>query len=150
LIGPLATPSQHLNAELINALYHFWQPIQRTIESDYADMPSVTDIITPVLSKTKNTLFTVVSPLLGAIRREFSNILARMHRLNFDKPSQTEAGSSSPYMKDLGDKLAYIRGEILGPLRVGVLSKEWCGFSELSLIHIHLIACPGLSTWQDF
>lgn len=114
-----------MNAELINALYHFWQPLYRTLSSDFPGSSGIPDLVSPSVGKVRSTLFGIAAPLLGAIRREFSNILARMHKVNFDKPSQNEAGSSSPYMKDLADKLVYVRGEIFGPLKIGEMSKDW-------------------------
>jgi hypothetical protein len=33
MVGPLATPSQQSNADLITALYHFWSPLSRVMAS---------------------------------------------------------------------------------------------------------------------
>lgn len=83
------------------------------------------DLLLPAVSKLRQQLYEVASPLLSAIRRDFGAILSRMHRVNFATPSDSEAGSSSPYLKDLGDKLAFVRGELLRPLKLGEMSKEW-------------------------
>lgn len=34
--------------------------------------------------------------------------------------------STSVYMQDISDKLNFIRRQILAPLRVGEMMKEWC------------------------
>jgi len=31
LLGPLATPSQHSNADLASSLYHLWSPLNRAL-----------------------------------------------------------------------------------------------------------------------
>jgi hypothetical protein len=74
------------------------------------------------------TLYTRQSSLLlTAIRREFSLILARMHRVDFSKLSDPMAGMGgpSPYMKDLMEKMTFVRTEVLAPYNVGGLKKVW-------------------------
>lgn len=65
----------------------------------------------------------IVSPLLEAIRKDLGNILARMHRNDFASPGTTD---SSPYLKDLSDKLVFVRSELLRSLKAGEMTKEWC------------------------
>lgn len=65
-----------------------------------------------------------------AIRREFSSIIARMHRVDYSKSldingATTGGGGASGYMVDLTEKLTLVREEILGAYRVGDLAKEW-------------------------
>lgn len=64
-----------------------------------------------------------------SIRREFSAIITRMHRVDYSKKLDSNAGmsssSASAYMVDLTDKLTLVREEILGGFRVGELGKEW-------------------------
>jgi hypothetical protein len=63
-----------------------------------------------------------------AIRRDFSSIIARMHRVDYSKKldaSPMMASGASSYMVDLTEKLTLIREEMLGSYRVGDLAKEW-------------------------
>lgn len=71
------------------------------------------------------------NPLIMAIRRDFSSIIARMHRVDYSKnldangASSGGGGGASGYMVDLTEKLTLVREEILGAYRVGDLAKEW-------------------------
>lgn len=65
-----------------------------------------------------------------AIRREFSAIITRMHRVDYSKKVDPNSNSmmnssASAYMVDLTDKLTLVREEVLGGYRVGELAKEW-------------------------
>jgi hypothetical protein len=44
LIGPMSTPSQDINSELVNALYHFWAPLNKAA-LDYPQ--AVRQIVSP-------------------------------------------------------------------------------------------------------
>lgn len=44
LLGPLATPSQHQNADLTSSLYHLWLPLERAL-ADHTE--SVNEILRP-------------------------------------------------------------------------------------------------------
>lgn len=72
----------------------------------------------------------MTDPLLQSIRREVSAILARLHRValgkGLDGPMGGMGGGPSPYMKELCDKLAFIRAEPLAKFNVGDLVNEWC------------------------
>lgn len=64
-----------------------------------------------------------------AIRREFSAIITRMHRVDYSKnvdPNPMSGSGASSYMVDLTEKLTFVREELLGPFRIGDLAKEWC------------------------
>lgn len=62
-----------------------------------------------------------------AIKREFSTILARIHRVDFSKPVDPMAmgSASSPYMQDLLDKLSFLRNEVLGRSSLGDFMRQW-------------------------
>lgn len=62
-----------------------------------------------------------------AIKREFSTILARIHRVDFSKPVDPMAmgSSGSPYMQDLLDKLTFLRLEVLGRSSLGEFMRQW-------------------------
>jgi hypothetical protein len=127
LVGPVSPPSQVLNLELVNALYHFHVPLDRTL-GEYPDF--VRDLVTTSVASVRALYLEVVEPLSLAMRRETSAIVAKMHRVDFGpEGAGLTAGGSSPYMKDLADKVSYLRVEVLGALRVGELMKEWCAAS---------------------
>jgi hypothetical protein len=69
----------------------------------------------------------LVDPILVAIRRELGAIIAKLHRIDFSKPADPMAGMSgaSFYMKDLVDKLSFIKVEILSKYSVGDAGREW-------------------------
>ena len=84
------------------------------------------------MQRTRSTYLAIVNPLILAIRREFSSLLARMHRTNYyaagDGGGGVEAGGgggASAYMTDLTDKLLLVKEEILGAYRVGELARDW-------------------------
>lgn len=78
------------------------------------------------LQRTRSTYLGIVNPLILAIRREFSSLLARMHRTNYYGDDGVEAGGgASAYMTDLTDKLLLVKEEILGAYRVGELARDW-------------------------
>ncbi|CEQ40042.1 SPOSA6832_01618, partial [Sporobolomyces salmonicolor] len=127
LLGPLATPSQHQNADLASSLYHLWLPLDRAL-AEHTE--SVREVLRPSVNRLRSTYLGIANPLIMAIRREFSSLLARMHRVDYSKELDLAsgpmmAGGASSYMVDLTDKLALIKEEILGAYRVGELAKEW-------------------------
>lgn len=68
--------------------------------------------------------------MISAIRRDLASIIARLHRVDFsDKAAfdpMSQAGGPSGYMKDLVDKLEFVRTQILARYSVGALNTEWC------------------------
>lgn len=76
-----------------------------------------------------NDLFTqIVGPLLSAINKELSAIISKMHRTDFAKagdPMAGMGGGASPYVKEITEKLTFVKYEILGRWNVGTLSREW-------------------------
>jgi hypothetical protein len=69
----------------------------------------------------------LVDPVLVAIRRELSAIIARLHRIDFGKnvDPMSGMGGASLYMKDLAEKLSFIKGEILSKYNVGETGRIW-------------------------
>jgi conserved oligomeric Golgi complex subunit 5 len=68
----------------------------------------------------------IVDPLLAAIRRDLAAIIAKLHRIDFGQ-SDPMAGmnGTSLYMKDLVEKLSFIKVEILSKFNVGTASRAW-------------------------
>ena len=65
---------------------------------------------------------------MTAIRRELGAIIAWLHRIDFGKTQDSMAGMSggpSLYMKDLVEKLAFVKGEVLSKFAVAEEEREW-------------------------
>lgn len=57
-----------------------------------------------------------------------SAIISRVHRVDFSDGMDTMArgmGGPSSYLKDLAEKIGFIRTEILGKFNVGELGQTW-------------------------
>ncbi|KAJ7188486.1 hypothetical protein C8R46DRAFT_1157508 [Mycena filopes] len=124
LMGPSATPQQVSNGSLASCLYHCWSRLEK-LGDEHAE--SVVVVIKPSIQNIYQAYQRLVDPVLVAIRRELSAIIAKLHRIDFSKPADPMAGMSgaSFYMKDLVDKLSFIRIEILSKFSVGDAGREW-------------------------
>ncbi|KAF5370568.1 hypothetical protein D9758_002084 [Tetrapyrgos nigripes] len=124
LSGPSASPAQILNGSLASCLYHCHARLLRLSE-EHTD--AVIQILNPSIEKVRNTYERLVDPLLTAIRRELGSIIARLHRMDFGKSLDSMAGmgGSSFYMKDLVEKLTFIKNEVLTKFAVGEDGQKW-------------------------
>lgn len=69
-----------------------------------------------------------MDPVLSAVRREVGAIVAKLHRMDFSDnvdPMAAMGGGASPYMKDLSEKLTFVKMEVLSQFNVPELSREW-------------------------
>ena len=73
----------------------------------------------------------VIDDLMTSIRRDLGSTIARLHRIDFGKAVGTQPGlgGSSLYIKDLVDKLNYIKTEILSRFNIGDAGKDWRVFA---------------------
>ncbi|KAJ6593688.1 Golgi transport complex subunit 5-domain-containing protein [Mycena capillaripes] len=124
LMGPSATPQQVSNGSLASCLYHCWSRLEK-LGDEHAE--SVVSIVKPSIQNIHQAYQRLVDPILVAIRRELGAIIAKLHRIDFSKPADPMAGMSgaSFYMKDLVDKLSFIKVEILSKFNVGEAGREW-------------------------
>nr|ODN79109.1 hypothetical protein L203_06087 [Cryptococcus depauperatus CBS 7841] len=127
LIGPNATPAQHVNAQLVGCLYQCWLNLWY-VKQEFVG--KVWEIINPSIDLIESTFNRVTDSLDVAIRKEIASILSRIHRVDFAKPVDPmsmgmDSGGGSPYMQDLIDKLGYVKGEILGRMGLGEFMKNW-------------------------
>ncbi|KAF7792362.1 hypothetical protein EIP86_003398 [Pleurotus ostreatoroseus] len=126
LLGPGPTPQEVINGQLGTCLYHCWARLSKLSE-EYPS--SVMKVLTPSITKLRRTFDNVIDPLLAAVRREASAILAKLHRMDFGKdsadPMAAMGGGASPYMKDLAEKLALVKNEILNQFNIPELLREW-------------------------
>lgn len=69
----------------------------------------------------------IMDPLTVAIRRELSAIIAKLHRIDFAKPLDSNAGmgGSSLYIKELTEKLTFIKSEIINRYSLGDYGRKW-------------------------
>ncbi|KAI0695938.1 Golgi transport complex subunit 5-domain-containing protein [Cerioporus squamosus] len=125
LVGPVATAQQVLNGQLATCVYHCWSRLDR-LREEYPG--KVSTILEPVTSKLRDAFDKIVDPLLAAIRRELAAITAKLHRMDFGAafdPAAGMGGGPSPYMKDLAEKLAFVKTEILAQYAVPEASRQW-------------------------
>ena len=122
LVGPTATPSQQLNAELVNALYHFWASLHAVLD-DHS--PSVREQISEPIASARTTYLGIVAPLLQAIRRDLVAVIGKVHRIDFNVAAGAGGSVTSAYMRELCDKVAFVRLQILALYRVSVLTRGW-------------------------
>lgn len=80
---------------------------------------------------------TLVSPMQQAIQREISAILAKLHRINFGQEGTMPNGSSL-CLRELAEKLNFIKSEIVGVYDIGEAGRAWyvytavfCSFPRL-------------------
>ncbi|KZT41531.1 hypothetical protein SISSUDRAFT_1059461 [Sistotremastrum suecicum HHB10207 ss-3] len=124
LTGPVASPQQLLNIQLTTALYHCWARLD-TLGNEYP--PAIVSILSPAVKKLKDAFESIVDPLLASIRRETGAVIARLHKLNLGKSlgDAPTMGATSSYIKELSDKLVFVRGELISKFNVGELSNTW-------------------------
>jgi hypothetical protein len=142
-MGPSATPQQALNASLANCLFHCWSGLSKledeNLLSAFRVMKSSIDVCHSITSllvfithsqKLRSAYDQLVEPILTAMRRELGAIIARLHRIDFGKSADSMAGGgSSFYMKDLAEKLSFIKSEILSKYSVGEDGRAWYVYS---------------------
>ncbi|KAL4267054.1 Conserved oligomeric Golgi complex subunit 5 [Pleurotus pulmonarius] len=124
LVGPTASVQQITNGQIVNFLYHCWTRLQK-LASEYTD--SVYAILKPSIDNIQLAFQRIIDPMLIAIRREVAAIIARLHRVDLSKSidSMTGLGGASIYMKDLVEKLAFVKAEILPTINIGEITKTW-------------------------
>jgi hypothetical protein len=146
--GTVANSAQALNAQLTSALWHC-HSLMTKAESEYnerimsilrgpidvrpglafdspqtsADHGLLSGLSSQRLVKVCTTHTTA---LLTAIKRDFSNIIGRLHKVDFSKLDDPVMGGTSPYMTTLMERLTFVRVELLTPYNVGKLKKDWC------------------------
>ncbi|KAI0940406.1 hypothetical protein AcW1_003608 [Taiwanofungus camphoratus] len=125
LVGPTATPQQVLNGQLATCLYHCRSRLEK-LEDEYSD--GVLSTVKPSIANLQRAFGRIVDPLLAAIRRELGAIVAKLHRMDFSDavdPMSAMGGGPSPYMKDLVEKLTFVKTEILSQFNVPDISRHW-------------------------
>ncbi|KAH9940460.1 uncharacterized protein BXZ73DRAFT_98890 [Epithele typhae] len=122
LVGPVATAQQVLNGQLATCTYHCWARLDK-LREEYPE--KVVVILEPAISKLRATFDRVADPLLAAIRRELAAITAKLHRMDFGGADAPGGGGASPYMKDLVEKLGFVKHNVLALYAVPQAAQQW-------------------------
>ncbi|TFY53434.1 hypothetical protein EVG20_g10116 [Dentipellis fragilis] len=125
LQGPVASSQQVLNAALATFLYQCETRL-RKLEEEYPE--NVFGVLQPGIKDMQDVFGKIVDPLLAAIKRELGAIVARLHRIDFARPVDPMSagmGGSSHYVKELVEKLTFVKNEVLSKFSVGEVGREW-------------------------
>ncbi|KAJ2913475.1 hypothetical protein MD484_g6945, partial [Candolleomyces efflorescens] len=122
LFGPTATPQHELNASLATFLYQLSLRLL-LLESEHT--ASVYALVRPSIKNIQDGYETLVQPMQQAIQREISAILAKLHRIDFGQTGGGMAGGSSFCVRELSEKLAFIKGEVLDCYDLGDAGRVW-------------------------
>ncbi|KAH9991771.1 Golgi transport complex subunit 5-domain-containing protein [Russula vinacea] len=116
LSGQSASPHQVQNLSLATFLYHCGTRIQALEGEHFSDVYAV---LQPSVVTMMETYRHIVDPLLAAIKSDSGAIIAKLHR---DPIRSTDAladmGGSSAYIKEITEKLAFVKSEILHASRL--------------------------------
>ncbi|KAI9456296.1 Golgi transport complex subunit 5-domain-containing protein [Russula earlei] len=123
LIGPTATPLQVQNLSMATFLYHFGTRMHALEEEHSSDVYA---ILRPSIVNVMESYRRIVGPLLAAIKSESGAIIAKLHRepIRSAEPLADTDGSST-YVKEITEKLAFVKTEILPRLLVEEVAREW-------------------------
>lgn len=126
LIGPLANGGQIINAHIVSYLYQLVSNVEYSFDGL---SPKVQEILKLPIQTATECYRQATDSLTTAFKKDLGNIIARMHRVDFSKPvdpmSMAGGSGGSPYIKDLADKLGFIRTELLNRMSMGDFMKEW-------------------------
>lgn len=125
MIGPTATAGQMINGQVATCFYHCWTRLEK-LGDEHPE--GVYAVVKPSVKNMFQAYERIIDPILTSIRRELGAIIARLHRIDFGKsvdPMSGMGGGSSIYMKDLVEKLSFIKSEILSKLNVGDEGRTW-------------------------
>ncbi|KAF9008002.1 Golgi transport complex subunit 5-domain-containing protein [Cyathus striatus] len=124
LQGPSATPQQACNAQLASCLYQCSRRLD-SLKHEYTD--GIFYAIRPSSEAVSRAYEQLTDPLASAIRRELGAIIAKVHRIDFGQsldPRSGISGASSP-IKELTERLGFIKTELLDRYSIGDLCDEW-------------------------
>ncbi|ETW80568.1 hypothetical protein HETIRDRAFT_476235 [Heterobasidion irregulare TC 32-1] len=125
LAGPAATAAQIGNAAAATFLYHVWVRVEK-LEEEYPE--AVYEVLRPAVKDLGDAFGRIVEPLLGVVRRELSAIIAKLHKIDFAAdvdPMSGGMGGASAYVKELAEKLTFVKAEILARFNVGPAGRDW-------------------------
>ncbi|KAF8891707.1 Golgi transport complex subunit 5-domain-containing protein [Infundibulicybe gibba] len=123
LVGPTATSQQISNGQLASFLYQCWLRLNQLGEEH---SEGVMSILKPCIQNVHETYKRLMEPMETAVRRELGAIIAKLHRIDL-KNADPMAGmaGASVYMKELAEKLSFIKAEILTKYNMGDAGRLW-------------------------
>jgi hypothetical protein len=143
LSGQSVTLQQGQNLSLATFLYHCGTRVQALEGEHSSDVYAILNptvvvsarllrtLALPVTSQQKmvETYRHIVDPLLAAIKSDSGAIIAKLHRdpIRSTDPL-ADMGGSSPYVKEITEKLAFVKAEILARLSIEEVTREWFVF----------------------
>ncbi|KAF8510569.1 Golgi transport complex subunit 5-domain-containing protein [Hysterangium stoloniferum] len=125
MLGPTASQQLALNAQLVVAVHNCQSRLRKLQEEHSATVFSAFE---EAIRNIQRTCERTYNPLLVAIRREIGSIIARLHRVDFGKTLDNilpGMGGASAYMKELVEKLSFVRKEVLNRYNIGEITQEW-------------------------
>lgn len=134
-----ATTQQITNANLANFCYQAWLRLSKIEEEQgsavYSSLESSVQVclclqetvhcLMMPLQNLRKAFEGIVDPLISAIRRELGYIIAKLHRIDFAKKSEPGMGGPSSYIKELTEKLSFVKSEILARYSLGDFERTW-------------------------
>jgi hypothetical protein len=134
LLGPTATTQQMNNAQVASFLWHTRERVAR-LRADQGHAESTFAIMATALEGLEKEYARIVDPLLSSVRRDVGAIIARVHKLDFGSSMDAHAslglgmgtagGGASTYMRDLVDKLSFVKTEIFPFFNIGEARRTW-------------------------
>ncbi|KAI0250167.1 Golgi transport complex subunit 5-domain-containing protein [Lactifluus subvellereus] len=123
LTGPAATPQQVQNLSLATFLYHCATRV-RVLEEEHSS--DVYAILRSSVIEMMAIYGRITGPILAAIKSESSAIIAKLHRESARSADPlSDMGGSSTYVKELTEKLAFVKSEVLAWLSIEDVTREW-------------------------
>ncbi|KAF8659226.1 hypothetical protein AX16_001886 [Volvariella volvacea WC 439] len=124
LVGPTATPSQVTNASVSGFLYQCWVGLQQ-LQEEYPDAVMVA--LKREIDDIRTAYDRLMDPVMTAVRREIAAIIAKLHRINLERAvdPMSGMGGASFYIKDLADKLSFLKNELLSLYSLGEANRVW-------------------------
>ncbi|KAI0301063.1 hypothetical protein B0F90DRAFT_1721396 [Multifurca ochricompacta] len=123
LAGPTATPQQVQNLSLATFLYQCSTRMRALEEEHSSDLYA---ILRPSVVDMTETYGRIIDPLLAAIKSESSGVIAKLHReVARSADPLSDMGGSSVYVKELTEKLAFVKTEILARLAIEEVARDW-------------------------
>ncbi|KIL68918.1 hypothetical protein M378DRAFT_70503 [Amanita muscaria Koide BX008] len=141
LIGPAATPQQIINAQITTCLYQCWSKLG-SLREEHPD--TVFTMLRPSIHELHNLYKSLIEPISTGIRREIGAILSRLHRVDLGKPMDPTSGlGANLYIRDLSEKLSFIKTEILSRYNLDEANRTWaisiCNFTvKTFLLHVSI------------
>ncbi|KAF8626868.1 hypothetical protein AX15_004686 [Amanita polypyramis BW_CC] len=124
LIGPSASPQQVSNAQIATCLYQCWFALEQ-LKEIHSNIVFAT--LQPGIQEIHKLYDSLIKPIKTSIRREIGAIVSKLHRIDLGKPVNPDSGlgGASLYIRDLTEKLSFIKSEILSRYNLNETGRAW-------------------------